>query len=346
MNERSPSGPKRIASIAGAAVGLALFIYAIRQAGFARIVDDMRKIGSGFFVILLLALVREVVRSYSWILCVDEGHRLRLKDALPARIIGEALGNLTPLGLLVSEPVKAVLVRDRLPIVAAFSALAVEQLLYALSVVIVIAAGMGALLASATLTASLKALSIATLASVAGLAGLMVAILRMRPQVAARILALLARIGVPEGVLVGVGDPARALETRLYGSFDRARSRVWTIGAMILLFHLAAIAEVYVTLRLITAMAPSLFDTFVLESVNRLITVAFKFVPLRLGVDEAGSGLASGILQLGTGVGVTLAIVRKARILAFSAVGIILLLQRGLTVRELVAEGRQAAIND
>jgi hypothetical protein len=121
---------------------------------------------------------------------------------------------------------------------------------------------------------------------------------------------------------------------------------VWTIGAMILLFHLAAIAEVYVTLRLITAMAPSLFDTFVLESVNRLITVAFKFVPLRLGVDEAGSGLASGILQLGTGVGVTLAIVRKARILAFSAVGIILLLQRGLTVRELVAEGRQAAIND
>jgi hypothetical protein len=78
----------------------------------------------------------------------------------------------------------------------------------------------------------------------------------------------------------------------------------------------AGIAEVYVTLQLVgTAVAPTLLAALVLESAGRLINVVFTFVPLRLGVDEAGSGVLSTVLQLGTTPGVTLALVRKARIL-------------------------------
>jgi len=33
-----------------------------------------------------------------------------------------------------------------------------------------------------------------------------------------------------------------------------------------------------------------LLESIVLETVNRLITIIFKFVPMRIGVDEAGSG--------------------------------------------------------
>jgi len=62
-----------------------------------------------------------------------------------------------------------------------------------------------------------------------------------------------------------------------------------------------------------------------METTGRFITVAFKFVPYRLGIDEVGSGSVSQLLGLGTSAGVTLALVRRLRILLLNALGIALL---------------------
>jgi hypothetical protein len=58
--------------------------------------------------------------------------------------------------------------------------------------------------------------------------------------------------------------------------------------------------------------------------------VVFKFVPLLLGVNEVGSGMLTAVLGLGTTVGTTLGLVRKVRMLCWTAVGMALLAQRGL----------------
>ena len=65
---------------------------------------------------------------------------------------------------------------------------------------------------------------------------------------------------------------------------------------------------------------------------NRIIKVTFQFVPLRKGVDEAGTGMLSKVLGLTTAIGVTLAIVRKGRDLVWASVGIILILKRGFSL--------------
>ena len=100
----------------------------------------------------------------------------------------------------------------------------------------------------------------------------------------------------------------------------------------------AGVAEAYVTLLFISDVAPTILAAFVLESVNRVINVVFKFVPLRVGVDEAGTGKMTQLLQLGATVGVTLAIVRKARMLFWTGLGISLLVARGLSVRDVAEE--------
>jgi len=76
--------------------------------------------------------------------------------------------------------------------------------------------------------------------------------------------------------------------------------------------------------------------------VNRVITLAFKFVPLRMGVDEAGTGRVSRILQFTEATGVTLAIIRKGRDLFWVGVGLILLLQRGISLRSFNRERKEA----
>jgi hypothetical protein len=73
---------------------------------------------------------------------------------------------------------------------------------------------------------------------------------------------------------------------------------------------------------------------FLLESVSRLITVIFKLVPFMIGVDEAGAQFVGRTVALAAGVGVTLAIIRKGRILFWTAIGIVLVIKRGLTLRE------------
>jgi hypothetical protein len=64
---------------------------------------------------------------------------------------------------------------------------------------------------------------------------------------------------------------------------------------------------------------------FILESVNRIINLTFKFIPLRAGVDEGGTGQVSKVLGFARGVGVTLAIVRKGRDIFWSAIGLLLI---------------------
>ena len=69
-----------------------------------------------------------------------------------------------------------------------------------------------------------------------------------------------------------------------------------------------------------------------------MITVAFKFIPLRMGVDEAGTGKVSKALLFTEATGVTLAIVRKGRDVFWAAVGMVLLVQRGLSLRTAARE--------
>ena len=65
---------------------------------------------------------------------------------------------------------------------------------------------------------------------------------------------------------------------------------------------------------------------FVLDTVQRVITVFFRVVPLRAGVDEYGSGWMTEIFGYGRPLGVTMALVRKIRVLIWSGAGLLLLL--------------------
>ena len=80
---------------------------------------------------------------------------------------------------------------------------------------------------------------------------------------------------------------------------------------------------------------PSLLDAFLLESVSRLITIVFKLVPFVIGVDEAGAQFVGSTVAFAAGIGVTLAIIRKGRIFFWTAIGVILIIKRGLSIREI-----------
>jgi hypothetical protein len=88
-------------------------------------------------------------------------------------------------------------------------------------------------------------------------------------------------------------------------------------------FHCAAVIEVFLTLGwLLGDRRPTLTQAIAFEALNRVVTAAFKFVPFRIGVDEALSGALAPVLSLNPAAGVALAVVRKVRNLCWAAVGL------------------------
>ncbi len=327
---RSRSGP-RAAVVIASLVGVALFVYAVRAAGVQNVLAGIRKTGLGFAWVLLLSGVRYVLRCLAWQLCVEGPDRLAFRDALAAFLTGDAAGNLTFFGPVASEGTKAAVVRGRLPTMAALASIAVENIFYALGVATMIALGTIVFVESFPTSALTRTISLACAGAALTLALVTWLILYRSPRVLTRTVEwTLARVRI-EALRSRIGS-IRELEDRIHRFASRHPRRVPQVMLLELGFHLAAVAEVLVLLvLLVDGFGRSLVaQAIVLETVNRLITVAFKFVPMRVGIDEAGSGLATQVLLLSSGVGVTMAIVRKARTLVWSAVGLALLARNGL----------------
>jgi len=289
----------------------------------------MRSVGWGFLVILALSGTRMVARALAWSLCTEGPQPLRLRDTFPAFVTGDALGNLTPLGLFASEAAKTMYVRHRVPLMTAVSGLTIENLIYTLTVGLVIGAGAVALLFSFTVSRALQVLSVAALA---GMTLVLVAtgwILARQVRVVTGLIDWLARRALAPGPVAHRLEKLRALEDRVYGFHRRHPDRLLPVLALEGAYHAAGVAEIYVTLAWL-ATPPTLIVAFILETFNRITNVVFKFVPMRLGVDEVGSGLLTTVLGYTSAVGVTLAVVRKVRMLCWTGVGVLFLARRGL----------------
>ncbi|MFN7929057.1 MAG: lysylphosphatidylglycerol synthase domain-containing protein [Blastocatellia bacterium] len=309
----------RLLSLLSLVVGLGLFLYLLKQTGTAEIVARVRALGAGFLWLLVFSGLRHVVRAYAWLRCMsDDARSVGLVAVLRARLAGEAIADLTAAGPVLGEPIKIAQLRDRVGVAALASSLAVENLIYALSSGFLVLTGVLTLLLVFAVAGNLRvaggwALAIVGLA----LLGLLLGLAR-RWRLVSWLFAQAANF-IPR--LARWLPRLRELESYVLDFYGRRRGDFFLVAGCDLLFHLAGVVEVYLTLHLIGI--PSTFlVAFALEAVNRILNIVFAFVPAMIGVDEAGTGLLTEALRLGAGVGVTLAILRKARMLVWIVVGL------------------------
>ena len=316
--------------------GLLLFAYFVRRAGVDQILAGIQRLGAGFILILAISSLRYIARSFAWTLCIERPHRLPFRDALAARVMGDALGNIIPfVSVAVSEPSKAVFVKDRVPLLVGLSALAIENIFYALSVAIFNCAGTTTLLLSFSLPKGLRYASIGALVTTLIIIPAGYFLLRSQKKFLSGALRFIARWGLASKLFAKLVPRAESLEERIYSFYKHNQRSFLSIFALDMCFHLAGVLEIYATLSFISPVAPTLRQAFILESVNRIINVAFKFIPLRAGVDEGGTGQVSKVLGFARGIGETLAIVRKGRDIFWSAIGLLLIWRKGLSLRTL-----------
>jgi hypothetical protein len=320
LSTRRPS----LTGVLLAAAGLALLVWQIRLVGLDHIGDGFKAVGwQGFLAILLLSLFRFAARSLAWITLLN--HPVPLRSATAATISGDALGNLSFLSLLVSEPAKALYVTRHAPAAEAFAALTAENFFYSVSVAAVILGGTITLLATLVVPEAFRSVVWLSLAAMGGVLALAVWVARTRPAITIWARKLLR----PSPRVTALLDKFQTLETQTYSALSASPSRLGVVISCEVAFHVASITEAWLTLALLRGSATFL-DAFLLDTVNRLVNVVFRAIPMRMGVDEVTSSGFAEMLGLGSASGLTLALVRKARMLFWAAVGLTLLGRRAI----------------
>ncbi len=281
---------KRTLAAASTLLGIAAFAYTLTAVGVASVRQAIATVGWGFASILLLSTVRELAKASAWTLAFTGTQRLPLADAFRARMAGEALSTLLPMGFVVGEPMKAQHVDNRMPFAAAFSGLMLEFTFYTASLLLVAVAG----------TVLIVSGRIAVVAVLAGISTLAL----VKP---------IRRALTPVRRFV-VAEPRRAC----------------AIGALEIAYHALGCAEAYLILRFLGAAGATWRAAVAFELINRGVTLVFKMVPMRLGVDEASAAFVATHVAIDPATGVMLALVRKLRVLFWTALGLVAIAVRAI----------------
>lgn len=311
-------------------LGAVLLVYLIRTVGVEQIFTALSRVGFGFFIVVAANGARHVLRTIAMRLSVPLEHRrFTFMQAFAARLGGESMSFLTFAGPLLGEATKVALLRKRVPLVHGVPALVVDNLLYNLSVVLVIFGGAVLMLfAYPVPPVAREVLIIIAAVSFLGLVAAAMAT-RKRVTLLTNIIDRLGRRGLLPKFIRAKRHQIYRVELTVYGFYKRRRAAFFSMIGLDLAAHVTSVMEVWITLKML-GFVPTVGAAYIIESLTKVINFAFGFVPGTIGVYETGNGIILRTLGYTTAIGVALAIVRKAAIIFWTVIGVFVVTWRTL----------------
>lgn len=314
-------------------LGLGLLFYLVSKIGFRTLSETLRRIGWGILLIIALGGARHFLRAFCLYLAIPPAHRsFKFRHALAARLGGEAVSVVTFTGPVLGDATKAALLRRNIPLTRGGAAIVVDNILYYISVSIVVLGGVGLMSAGFSHGASMKYV----LAGIAGFAALaftgIFLMLWFRIKPVGFLIRRLIRFDLAPNFVLRKKDGIFELEANVYEFYLTRRRTFFAIFGFCLLAHALSVTEVYAAMRMLD-FPPNISVAFIIESLTKMVNFAFSFVPGAVGVYEGGNGVILKALGFTTAAGVTLALVRRGAILTWTIVGLFVLLWRAVSYR-------------
>jgi uncharacterized membrane protein YbhN (UPF0104 family) len=302
----------------------ALFVYALQRSGPEAIFHKIRLLGWGFAFLILLSAARHLLRAVAWRYCVPTpGLRPNPLDLFGPRVMGEALDDLTPAGPLLGQAARIAAVSRLIPGQAGASSVVIENLVYMLAAGLFMLSGLMLALLKLATPDGFRLISgglvICFLASIA-VAWWMV---RRRILLLGRTLDYLERVGLRWAFLDRYQNYLRAVEEATYDFFLTRKGIFLAVLGIEIASNFTGACEAYFILK-VTAAHTSLFAAYLAESASRATQFAFCFIPFGIGVQEGVAAATLKALGYVAAEGVSLAIIRKIRMVFWTALGLLL----------------------
>jgi Lysylphosphatidylglycerol synthase TM region len=140
------------------------------------------------------------------------------------------------------------------------------------------------------------------------------------------------RFVLGSGLVIGTALTMTRRWPRVGGDLRRHRRSLGRLGSLAAAQEISNLVEAYLVLAWLGA-TPTLAAIVVLEGLGRLMNSAGQFIPGKLGVAEAATSALADGLHLGSAHGLSLALARRVRSLAWGAVGIALVSLRAFNYK-------------
>lgn len=307
--------------------GASLLILLVRAVGLQPIYQALGQIHYGFLLLLGLAGARHCLRTLSMRTAVAREHRrFTFWQALTTRLAGETISFFTFTGPVLGEATKAALLRKRVPLASALQALAVDNLLYNLSVALFISSGALVMLATYDLPVGAR-LPLYGIAAGMALVFSLVAwavLADVMPVTAA--VDFLIRRRLKADWFSARREHFRRVEENVYDFYKKRPRAFFTMFACDFLAHATTVAEVAAVLWML-GFEPALGVSYIIDSLTKVINLVFGFVPATIGVYEGGTGFILHTLGYAVATGLTVGIVRKASMIVWALVGLLMLIR-------------------
>ena len=320
-------------------LGLGLLFYVTYNVGFKTLGETVSRVGWGFLIVVFLNGARHFLRALSMYLVIPAQHRnFKFREAIAARLGGEAVSFVTFTGPFLGEATKAALLKRNMPLVQSSAAIIVDNILYYISVILLILCGVGVMsLAFRSSEAINDALLVVTGICVLAFIALFL-MLWFRVKPIGFVIRRLVRRNMIPNFLDKRKQVIFELEENVYEFYLHHRATFFAVFGINLLAHALSICEVYFTLKML-GFTSTLTVAFIIESLTKVINLAFSFIPGAVGVYEGGNGVILNTLGYTTATGVALALVRRGAILTWTFVGLLILLWRAvLKIKQKPAE--------
>jgi phosphatidylglycerophosphate synthase len=311
------------ARLAAALVGLLLLAHLVRRAGPSRLWEGIASVGWGLVLVIALAGLAHVVRTWAWRLTLlDVRRRPSFGRMLALRLVSEAAGQVGIFGQVFADTWRIARLGAELPLSGRIASVALDRALYTLVSTFVTIAGVVSV--AFLLPLSGKTAIYASIFGCGLLATLLLAVIAVRRRwaVLSGTAGALGRLGKIGRWVEGQRETIRAVEDELLDFFHQSPSAFW--GSLLLQTagHLGALLEVYLILRLMGCRAGFL-SALAIEGFTKLVNVIGLINPGNAGTYEGGNMLLAKLVGMGGTAGLTLALIRRVRALFWAAVGVI-----------------------
>ena len=308
-------------SLLAVAIGALLFVISLRYINLADTFDDVLRLGFAFPAILIPGCAWHFLRTWGWWTAFPDTARPPFTRLFRVRLAADAISFFTVRGLT-GEPLKVVLLYDRVSPAVTAAAIAVERTAFAVMAIIV--SGLVSYFAVQRLQMPGRWDAVFTLLSIGAVLLLGFLALIARHRTGDYLGRFVARIGTMTGrhlessrVIRFILDVEDIVLDLLRGS----RRRLIILTVLPVVCYAIMALEVWLVLWAVGAPI-GVTAALAIETFARLGSVASAFIPANIGALEASN--AAPVAMLGLTGGGALALSRRVRATLWAVLGLIL----------------------
>jgi len=321
MNVQGRSGRRLDPRLLFVVLGIALLGLLLWRVGIQNVYDHVRLVGWWALPVLLISLIWKIGNTIAWGLAFPSQHYPTFRRLFPV-FVGVDAANLLPTANLGSEIAKAYFLRPYTPVSSAVSAVVANKTVEMLTGVIFAAVGLVIGLLSLPGDRQLHTGFVIALFVFAVFITL--AFLAQRSRPLSRLIGFLRRLGIATGFLDRHRGSLEQVEENLVSFYGRNHGRFFGCAALRLASWIFGLLETFLLVRLM-GVDVSFTTIYILGAFSFLLRVAFFFMPANLGTFELGNTYLFYLLGMDPAVGLSTALLVRARKLFWIGFGPLLL---------------------